>query len=47
MENHINDDKGLGVVRIKPLGAGGGGGESSSKSGVSPIKFTSSSVSIN
>jgi len=42
----INDNQGLGVIRIKPLGAGGGGGESSSKTGVSAIQYTSSSVSV-
>ena len=47
MENDISDNKGLGVIRIKPLGAGGGGGESSSKSGVSAIQYTSSSVTVN
>lgn len=45
-DRKIDDNKGLGVVRIKPLGAGGGGGESSSKSGVSAIKYTKSSVCI-
>jgi len=41
-----DDNKGLGVVRIKPLGAGGGGGEKSAKSGVSAIQYTKSTVSI-
>jgi len=45
-DRKIDDNKGLGVVRIKPLGAGGGGGESSSKTGVSAIKYTKSSVSV-
>ena len=47
MESNVDDNKGLGVIRIKPLGAGGGGGESSSKSGVSAIEFSSSSVTVN
>ena len=42
----MNDDKGVGVVRVKPLGAGGGGGEMSSKTGVSVIKYTNSNVTI-
>jgi len=45
-DRKIDDDKGLGVIRIKPLGAGGGGGEASSKSGVSAIQYTKSSVSV-
>jgi len=45
-DRKIDDNKGLGVVRIKPLGAGGGGGESSSKTGVSAVEYTKSSVCI-
>jgi len=45
-DSKINDNKGLGVIRIKPLGAGGGGGENSAKTGVSAIQYTSSSVSV-
>eukprot|EP01047_Picozoa_sp_COSAG01_P062544 COSAG01_NODE_7970_length_2970_cov_1.643330_3_plen_256_part_00 len=40
------DAGGLGVVRIKPMGAGGGGGErSASASSASPISFVSSAES--
>ena len=42
----MEDNKGLGVIRIKPLGAGGGGGESSSQTGLSSIKYTDTFVSI-
>ena len=42
----VNDDKGVGVVRVKPLGAGGGGGEKSSKTGVSVIEYTNSNVTV-
>jgi len=45
-EKKKDDNRGLGVVRIKPLGAGGGGGESSSKTGVSAVKYTKASVCI-
>ena len=46
MSEIMEDNKGLGVIRIKPLGAGGGGCETSSKTGVSSIKYTDTSVSI-
>ena len=35
----FNDNLGLGVVRIKPLGAGGGGGERSAYNGQSSIRY--------
>ena len=41
------DNKGLGVIRIKPLGAGGGGGEASSQTAHSTVTYTDSTVSIN
>ena len=47
MENEkAVDNKGLGVIRIKPLGIGGGGGESRSKCATSALKYTESSVIV-
>ena len=41
-----NDNKGMGVVRIKPLGAGGGGVESSSYSGQSSVRYNTENASL-
>ena len=42
----MEDNKGLGIIRVKPIGAGGGGGESSSNKGFSAIKYSESTISI-
>lgn len=39
LTGHQHDDGGLGVVRIKPLGAGGGGVEASASGGVTPSVY--------
>ena len=41
-----SDNIGLGVVRVKPLGAGGGGGERSAVHGASSIQHDANSVTV-
>ena len=45
-KRNMNDNRGLGVVRVKPLGAGGGGGERSSVTGVSTVSYGNNSINV-